>query len=133
MAEVCVDSMVLIGELVLAPTRKTFRRLIANEEIINEVRQSMGDYFNKLTKLYLSRRQTIFLQHLDRCMKDIERIGDHLTHIGTNSVERFKVPEAMIPEDLFRIWFSLFCSAKHVITFMAQSFDPDQAPDALPR
>lgn len=127
MAEVCVDSMVLIGELVLAPTRKTFRRLIANEEIINEVRQSMGDYFNKLTKLYLSRRQTIFLQHLDRCMKDIERIGDHLTHIGTNSVERFKVPEAMIPEDLFRIWFSLFCSAKHVITFMAQSFDPDHA------
>ena len=127
MAEVCVENMLLNGELILAPTRQVYRKLLANEEILNDVRKAMDDYLGQLTHRYLSRRQTLFLQHLDRCMKDIERIGDHLTHIGTNSVERFKVPEAMIPEDLFRIWFSLFCSAKHVITFMAQSFDPDHA------
>ena len=125
MAEVCVDSMMLIGELILEPTRNTLRRLLSNEEIINEVRESMRDYFSKLTKLYLSRRQTIFLQHLDRCMKDIERIGDHLTHIGETSVERFKIPEAMIPEDVFHAWFTLFITARRVIALMAQSFDPD--------
>ena len=125
MAEVCVDGMMLNGELILAPTRKTFQKLLSNEEIINEVRQSMGDYLNHLTRHYLSRRQTLFLQHLDRCMKDIERIGDHLTHIGETSVERFKVTEAILPEDLFRTWFTLFCTAKRVVTLMAKSFDPD--------
>lgn len=125
MAEICVDSMLLNGELILAPCRKTFRRLLSNEDVINEVRQSMGDYLNHLTKHYLSRRQTLFLQHLDRCMKDIERIGDHLTHIGETSIERFKVTEAILPEDLFRTWFTLFCTAKRVVTLMAKSFDPD--------
>ena len=125
MAEICVDSMLLNGELILAPSRKTFRRLLSNEDIINEVRQSMGDYLGHLTHHYLSRRQTLFLQHLDRCMKDIERIGDHLTHIGETSVERFKIEDAILPEDLFRTWFTLFCSAKHVVSLMARSFDPD--------
>jgi phosphate:Na+ symporter len=74
---------------------------------------------------YLSRRQTLFLQHLDRCMKDIERIGDHLTHIGDTSVERFKIPDAILPEDLFRTWFTLFCTAKRVVALMAKSFDAD--------
>lgn len=125
MAGICVDSMLLNGELILAPTRKTYRRLLSNEDIINEVRQSMGDYLGHLTRHYLSRRQTLFLQHLDRCMKDIERIGDHLTHIGETSVERFRVADAILPEDLFRTWFTLFCSAKHVLSLMARSFDPD--------
>ncbi len=125
MADVCVDSMLINGELILSPTRKAFRRLLSNEDILNEVRQSMGDYLNHLTRHYLSRRQTLFLQHLDRCMKDIERIGDHLTHIGETSVERFKIPDALVPEDVFRIWFTLFCSAKHVVSLMARSFDPD--------
>ena len=125
MAEICVDSMMLNGELILNPTRKTFRRLLSNEDVINEVRQSMGDYLNHLTKHYLSRRQTLFLQHLDRCMKDIERIGDHLTHIGETSVERFRIAEALLPEDLFRTWFALFCTAKRVVGLMAKSFNPD--------
>ena len=57
MAEICVDSMLLNGELILSPTRKTHRRVLSNEDIINEVRQSMGDYLNHLTKHYLSRRR----------------------------------------------------------------------------
>lgn len=125
MAEICIDSMMLNGELILAPTRKTHRRLLSNEEIINEVGRSMNDYLGRLTRHYLSRRQTLFLQHLDRCMKDIERIGDHLTQIGDTSVERFKIPDALIPEELFRSWFTLFCTAKRVVVLMAKSFDPD--------
>lgn len=125
MAEVCVDSMMINGELILHPTRKLFRRLLSNEDVINEVRLSMGDYLNRLTQRYLSRRQTLFLQHLDRCMKDIERIGDYIAHIGETSIRRFKDPNAMVPEDLFRSWFTLFCTAKRVITLMANSFNSD--------
>ena len=125
MGEICVDSMMINGELILAPTRRAQRRLHANEDVLNEVRRSMDDYLERLTKRYLSRRQMLFLQHLDRCAKDIERIGDHLEHIGETSVERFKVADALLPEDLFRTWFTLFCSAKHVVALMARSFDPD--------
>ena len=60
-------------------------------------------------------------------MKDIERIGDHLTHIGETSVERFKVTDAILPEDIFKTWFTLFCTAKRVITLMAKSFDPENS------
>ena len=125
MAEICVDSMMLNGKLILDTTRKVHLRLHSNEEIINEVRRSMDVYLERLTQNYLSRRQTLFVQHLDRCMKDIERIGDHLDHIGDTSAERFKVAEALVPEELFNTWFTLFCSAKHVIALMAESFDPD--------
>lgn len=125
MADICVESMYINGELILNPDRKRFRRLLSNEEVINEVRQSMDDYLRRLTRNYLSRRQTLFIQHLDRCMKDIERIGDHLTHIGETSQERFRKSDALVSEDLFQIWFNLFCSAKRVISLMAKSFDPD--------
>jgi phosphate:Na+ symporter len=125
MAEICVDSMMLNGELILTPTRKKHLQLHSNEDIINEVRRSMNVYLERLTQNYLSRRQTLFVQHLDRCMKDIERIGDHLDHIGDTSVERFKVADALLPEEFFATWFTLFCSGKHVVNLMAQSFNPD--------
>lgn len=125
MARICVDSMMLNGQLILNPERKAYRQLLANESVINEVRHSMESYLERLTRHYLSRRQTLFLQHLDRCMKDIERIGDHLTHIGDTSMERMRVAGALLPEDIFRTWFTLFCSAKRVIVLMARSFDPN--------
>ncbi|MBR6021270.1 MAG: Na/Pi cotransporter family protein [Kiritimatiellae bacterium] len=127
MADLLVDSMIINGRMILEPTRALARRLDGNEEIVNEVRRSMADYLQRLARHRLSRRQTLFLQHIDRCMKDIERIGDHLAHIGDISVARYKESEAIVPEDLFRVWFSLFCTAKRVVRLMAKSFDPDQA------
>lgn len=128
MGDICVDSMIINGKLMLRPDRALQRALATNEDTINEVRKSMQDYLGRLARRRLSRRQSLFLQHLARCMKDIERIGDHLTHIGRISVERYSQDAAIVPEPLFRTWFMLFCSAKRVVALMARSFDPDQ-PD----
>ena len=125
MALVCVESMLLNGELMLAPSRKLHHQIQSNEDIINEIRESLTDYFSRLTRHYLSRRQALFIQHLDRCKTDIERIGDHLNHIGETSVQRMRVEDALVPEDLFHAWFTLYCSAKQVITLMARSFQPE--------
>ena len=125
MGDLCVDSMVINGKMMLGPNRILERALATNEDTINEVRQSMQDYLGRLARRTLSRRQTLFVQHLARCMKDIERIGDHLTHIGRISVERYAQDAAIVPEALFRTWFMLFCSAKRVVSLMARSFDPD--------
>jgi len=127
MADLCVDSMDVNGKMILEPTRQLARRLAGNEEIINEVRRSMVDYLERLARYRLSRRQTLFLQHVDRCMKDIERIGDHLAHIGNISMARWKQDDAMVPEDLFKTWFLLFCMGKRVVRLMAKSFDPDRS------
>lgn len=125
MGDICVDSMVVNGKLMLGPSRELKRRLAANENTINEVRESMRDYLERLAHRTLSRRQSLFVQHLARCVKDLERIGDHLAHIGDISVERFAQDAAMVPEPLFKTWFLLFCSAKRVVALMVRSFDPD--------
>lgn len=128
MAKICVDSMMVNGHLILEPSQPLYRKLMANEEVINEIRHSMEAYLGRLTRRYLSRRQTLFVQHLHSCMKDIERIGDHLAHIGDTSVERMRIKGALVPEDLFKTWFMLFCSAKRVIAMMADSFGQTDEP-----
>jgi len=125
MAHLCVRCMDTNGVIMLKGSRAELRRLYADEEVINEVKQAMYRYLGHLTGRYLSRRQTLFMQHLGRCMKDLERIGDHLTALGDISIERLKRPEAIVPEPLFRVWFDLFCAAKQVLAMMEQSLDPD--------
>ena len=125
MAKLCVEGMMLNGLLIFTPKPSVLRRLFSNESVIDEVKDAVSDYLGQLTRRSLSRRQTLFVQHLDRCMKDLERIGDHLTAIAETSVERLKNPQSIVPEELFRTWFDLFCSAKRVIALMEKSLDPD--------
>jgi phosphate:Na+ symporter len=125
MARLCVEGILLNGSMIFTPTSKLLRKLYANEEVIDEVKDAVGDYLTRLTRRHLSRRQSLFLQHLDRCMKDVERIGDHLTAIAETSVERLKKPAAIVPEDLFNIWFDMFCTAKRVMVLTEKSLDPD--------
>lgn len=123
MAKLCVDCTMLNGDIMFHAPRNKIRRLMAEESIINEVKDAMGDYLRRLSHRSLTRRQSLFMQHLDRCMKDIERIGDHLTSIAEVSVERLKHPAAIVPEQLFAVWFDLFRAGKEVMALMEKSFD----------
>jgi len=125
MARLCVEGMMLNGLLIFSSKPSALRRLLSNEAVIDEVKDAVSDYLGRLTRRALSRRQTLFMQHLDRCMKDLERIGDHLTAIAETSVERLRNPHSIVPEELFRVWFDLFCSAKRVVALMERSLDPD--------
>lgn len=125
MADLCSDNMMINGQLILAPTPALSKALAGNEEVLNEIKTSMTDYLRRLASRKISGRQTLFLQYLARCAKDIERIGDHIAHLAAISVERFSVPDALVPEALFHSWFKLFCMAKRVLALMARSFDPD--------
>ena len=125
MAHLCVRCMDTNARIMLKGCRASLRRLYADEEVVNEVKKAMYRYLGHLTDRYLSRRQTLFLQHVGRCMKDLERIGDHLTAIADISIERWKHPEAMVPEPMFLVWFDLFCAAKQVLVMTEQSLNPD--------
>lgn len=125
MADVCVDCMLLAGKTMLRPDNKLLARIASSEDVINQVHLSMKDYLRSLSRRNLSDRQALFVPYIHRCMKDIERIGDHISHIASISAERFSLPGALVSEELFRSWFTLFCMAKRVVLLMARSFDPD--------
>ncbi len=126
MARFCIRGMTLNGELMLDYRPGARRVLLANEEVINGVKMAVGDYLDRLTGYALSYRQTLFIQHLDRCMKDIERIGDYQKSIADTTMMRRR-REARIPEDIFRAWFDLFCAAQRVILLMERCLNPDDA------
>jgi len=127
MAKLCVRNMVINGEMMLRHRAGLRRALDANEAVIDEIRMAVGGYLDRLTGYALSDRQTIFVQHLDRCMKDIERIGDYQTALADTTDLRRHRP-ADIPEAIFAEWFDLFCAAQRVLLLLERCLNPDGAP-----
>ncbi|MFA5688622.1 MAG: Na/Pi symporter [Kiritimatiellales bacterium] len=77
----CRDSLALDQQLLRIPANKLIRAIHQNEKNINAVKLAILDYIQRITSRVLSRRQTILLQHLDRCNDEVERIGDHLAEL----------------------------------------------------
>jgi len=78
MTELCRESLVLDEQLLDERDTRAIRTVYQNEKTIDAVKLALGDYLTQITSRFLSRRQAVLAQHLDRCMTEIERIGDHL-------------------------------------------------------
>lgn len=78
MTKLCRESLVLDEQLLDEKNPRAARTIDQNEKTIDAVKLAMGDYLTQITSRFLSRRQAVLAQHLDRCMTEIERIGDHL-------------------------------------------------------
>ena len=78
MTELCRESLVLDEQLLDGQNPRAIRTIYQNEKTIDAVKLAVGDYLTQITSRFLSRRQAVLAQHLDRCMTEIERIGDHL-------------------------------------------------------
>ncbi len=105
--------------------RKLARRVAMNERVINEIKLSMSDYLSELTHHYLSRRQSILIQHVDRCMIEIERIGDHIASLAEMSESRKGKEEALFTESSFEELYRLYEQACTVLEGVIQSLDPE--------
>ena len=126
-AKICVHSLRLAGRtLLFAHAAKDVQTIRLHEQAINEIKLSMKDYLASLTRRRLSKRQAILVQHIDRCMSDLERIGDHVETLCALSLRRKKIPEAIVDADSFGIFFGLYESALHILRQLAGSFDPDR-------
>lgn len=126
-ARICAKSLRLAGQTVLfAHTSQDVHTIKLNERAINEIKQAMKNYLANLTKRYLSKRQAVLIQYIDRCMTDLERIGDHIDTIGDLSLRRQKIPEAIVDPESFDTLFQLYETALHLIKLIIDSFDPDQ-------
>ena len=126
-ARLCRQSLRLAGEtLLFAHSAKDVQAIRLNEQAVNEIKLAMKDYLAGLTRRHLSKRQAILVQHVDRCMSDLERIGDHVETLCTVSLRRRRVPAAIVDRLSFSIFFQLYEAVLHVLKLLVQSFDPDR-------
>ncbi|NCC52267.1 MAG: Na/Pi cotransporter family protein [Spartobacteria bacterium] len=126
-ASICAQSLRLNAELLFKSDRKIIQTIKLNEKIVNEIKTSMRIYIKSLTSRYLSRRQAILLQHLDHCMSDIERIGDHIDEFCDLSISRNKMmPDTLVDSESFERLFNLYKKSLDVLFLVIDSLNPDK-------
>ena len=123
-ARVCARSMRLNADLMFDPSKKTLQAIKLNEAVVNEIKTAMKAYLTRLAHRQLSERQAIIIVHLDRCMTDIERIGDHIEQVAEISwARRQKKVEAIFDEDSFKRLFALYEKALQMLGLVIESLD----------
>lgn len=128
-AVVCSRSLRANGQLLLFRyDRAIIQRIRLNEKVINAIKLSMREYLEEMTHRYLSKRQAMLVQHLDRCIVEIERIGDHVEYLCDLSLQRRNDPEKLFRSESFAHLFDLFEKAQLVMTLVIESLDPEN-PD----
>ena len=126
-ANLCLDNLRLAGEtLLFSHSPKDVQTIRRNELAINEVKLAMKQFLADLSLRHLSKRQAILAQHVDRCMSDLERIGDHVETLCDSSLRRRRVPAAIVDRLSFSIFFQLYEASIRVLKLVVQSFDPDR-------
>ena len=125
-ARICARSLMISAETVFVKLDKRIvREIKMNERVVNEVKISMKDYLTRLTDRYLSRRQSILIQHVDRCMIDLERIGDHIDAICDLSLRRHKSDETLVDKDSLDMLFDLYARALRIFRAVIESLNPE--------
>lgn len=122
------QSFRLNAEIMFNMDARKLRTVRKNEDAIDEIQRAMKRYLESVATRYLSRRQSILLQHLNRCMIDIERIGDHNDNLADLAERRYRTRGAVFPSDAQALLFSLFEAADEVLKLVIQSLNPAQ-PD----
>jgi phosphate:Na+ symporter len=125
-ARLCSRSLLISAETVLfSQSRHELREIKLNEQAVNAVKLSMKEYLTQLTERYLSKRQAVLIQHIDRCMIDLERIGDHIDAIGQLSLRRRKNPDALVDAESLTLLFDLYARALKIFRAVIASLTPE--------
>jgi len=125
MARICLRSLRLDADLLFTHEQMKVRRIKLNEEIIDEIKVAMREYFSAVTEHYLSKRQAILIQHVDRCVMDIERVGDHIDAMCDLSERHRRIPRARFSHDMLERVFALYESASKVLKLVTDSLNPE--------
>ena len=124
-ARICTHSFRLNAEIIFKTDRRKIATIRRNEAAINEIQITMREYLTSMTKRYLSRRQAILIQHLNRCMTDIERIGDHNDNLCDLSISMHRNHKAQLDTEANEALVSLYKAADEVLQLVIQSLDPN--------
>ena len=124
-ARICAHSLRLAAEEFIQHDPARVQRIKSNEESINRVKTAMRDYLAKLTRHYLSKRQSILIEHLDRCMSDLERIGDHIDNLSDIAKRQRSIPTARFGPEIVEDWLAMEQAVDHLLAKVIESLNPE--------
>lgn len=125
-AKICARSLRLTIDTVLFnQDREIIQTIKMNEKVVDDIKVAMKEYLASLTTRYLSKRQAILIQHINRCMIHLERIGDHIDSICDLSLRRKKIPAARVDPESLDMLFELYDTALQVFKLVIESLDPE--------
>lgn len=124
--KVCSQSLYLTAHVLVSHfDKETVATIKRNETMVDDIKLAIREYLLSMTQKYLSRRQMIMSQHLNRCITDIERIGDHIDQLCDLSLKRHKSSNAFIDKDSFDQLFLLYEKAIRILSLVIDSLNPD--------
>ncbi|HSR87735.1 MAG TPA: hypothetical protein VLL07_02180, partial [Pontiella sp.] len=104
------------------------RLIHVNEQSVNAIKAAMRDFLAQLTRQYLSKRQAILIEHIDRCMSDLERVGDHIANLSVIARRQRGLPAARFIPAAMEDWLSIYQSVDKLLNKVIESLDPE-TPD----
>jgi phosphate:Na+ symporter len=125
---ICAHSLQLAAEEFIQHEVRRERLIRINEQSINAIKISMRDYIARLTRQYLSKRQAILIEHIDRCMSDIERVGDHIANLSTIARRQRGLRAARFVPAAVEDWLSIHKALGQLLAKVIESLDPE-TPD----
>ncbi len=125
MADLCGENLTLDRALLKKPDEKAVRTVSQNEKIIDAVKRAFRDYLTLITSRFLSRRQAVLVQHLDRCITEIERIGDHLKELCTLERKLRPYTEHAFFRSVRRQLDTLYRQVGIILDHLSISLDPE--------
>jgi phosphate:Na+ symporter len=127
-ARICAKSLHLAAEEFIQHKPHRDRLIHVNEQSINAIKAAMRNFLARLTHQYLSKRQAILIEHVDRCMSDLERIGDHIANLSVIARRQRALPAARFIPAAVEDWLSIYRSVDTLLNKVIESLDPE-VPD----
>lgn len=123
--KICTESIELSARELLYHKRQNRQSIALNEHSINDIKKAMKDYLATLTEYYLSKRQAVLIQHIDRCMSDLERIMDHIENLSIIAQRQRKIPAAHFTPQMITEWLALYRKTAKLLALLAHSLDTE--------
>ena len=127
-ARICAQNLRLAGEEFIQHEPHRDRLIHVNEQSVNAVKAAMRDFLAKLTRQYLSKRQAILIEHIDRCMSDLERVGDHIENLSEIARRQRGLPAARFIPAAMEDWLAIYLAVEKLLNKVIESLDPE-VPD----
>jgi len=124
---ICAQSLRSAAEEFIQHNARRAKLITVNEASVNTIKSAMRDYLAKLTRQYLSKRQAILIGHLDRCMSDLERVGDHIDNLSDIAKRQRSISTARFSPEMIEDWLSIHRAVEHLLNKVIESLDPETA------
>ena len=124
---ICAQSLRLAAEEFIQHDPKRTKLIRVNEKSVNAIKASMRDFLGQLTRQYLSKRQAILIGHLDRCMSDLERVGDHIENLSEIAKRQRSIPSARFSPEMIENWLAIHRVEEKLLAKVIESLDPETA------